>query len=335
MTQSKLAVTQNPLLSPRNDACDANDAIAGQPGTARNGTQKVSSNAMSAKVNRPRPTKRRTRSEIDQIRDQIRDILSDENPMTVRQVFYRMVSRPDALIDKTEREYKQTIGRLLVLMRRDGTIPYHWIADNTRWMRKPRSYSSLHQALDNTVRTYRRDLWDNQDVYVEIWTEKDAIAGVLLEETREWDVPLMVSRGFSSISFLHSAAETIAEQQKPAFLYYFGDHDPSGIHIDRAIERNLRELAPDADFEFERVAVTPSQIEDWQLPTRPTKPTDSRAKGFVGDSVEVDAIPPRELRRLVRDCITRHVNQRRLTALRKTEALERQSLQTYADSIGA
>jgi len=37
--------------------------------------------------------------------------------------------------------------------------------------------------------------------------------------------------------------------------------------------------------------VTPEQITEWNLPSRPTKATDTRAKGFKGDSVELDAIP--------------------------------------------
>jgi hypothetical protein len=63
----------------------------------------------------------------------------------------------------------------------------------------------------------------------------------------------MVPRGFSSLSYLYEATEVIKAQNKPAFLYYFGDHDPSGVHI----ERNLRELAPKAEIYFERVAVRP------------------------------------------------------------------------------
>jgi hypothetical protein len=79
---------------------------------------------------------------------------------------------------------------------------------------------------------------------------------VLLEETNQWDVPLMVTRGYSSVSFLHSAAEAIEEKGKPAYLYYFGDHDPSGRDITRATEDGLREFAPGAEIHFERVAVT-------------------------------------------------------------------------------
>jgi hypothetical protein len=172
--------------------------------------------------------------------------------MTVRQVFYRTVS--SGLIAKTENDYKNSVGRLLVKMRMAGDIPFDWIADNTRWMRKSRTYSSMDAALQNTAQAYRRALWDEQEVYVEVWTEKDALAGVLLAETRPWDVPLMVSKGFASVTYLYEAAQSIKAEGKPAYLYYFGDHDPSGVHIDRAIERRLREFAPDAEIHFERVA---------------------------------------------------------------------------------
>src|SRR6202023_1926847 len=115
-------------------------------------------------------------------------------------------------------------------------------------MRKPRTYASLRGMLELTKETYRRAVWSNQDAYVEVWLEKDALAGVLYKETAPWDVPLMVTRGYPSVSYLHEAAEIIADQGKPTFIYYFGDHDPSGHDITRVTEAGLREFAPDADI---------------------------------------------------------------------------------------
>jgi hypothetical protein len=266
---------------------------------------------------------------MEEIREAIITTLTEENPMTVRQVFYRLVSQ--GVIYKTENEYACTVCRLLVDMRLKGAIPFGWISDNTRWQRKLKSYSSMEEALRNCAATYRRDLWSNQDAYVEIWTEKDALAGVLLEETKNWDVPLMVSRGFSSITYLHSAAEAISDQGKPAYLYYFGDHDPSGVLIDRSIERRLREFAPEAEIHFQRAAVTREQIRDLDLPTRPTKAS-KHSKGFRGRSVEVDAIPPRMLRDMVRNCIEQHIDECRLAALKRTEAAERDTLRTFINN---
>jgi hypothetical protein len=74
-------------------------------------------------------------------------------------------------------------------------------------------------------------------------------------------------------------------------------------------------------------------VTQWNLPTRPTKIKDPRAKKFVGTSVELDAIPARELRKLVRDCIERHIDQRQLELLRVAEKSERQMLSEWAKII--
>ena len=76
---------------------------------------------------------------------------------------------------------------------------------------------------------YRKALWDDTETYVEIWIEKDALAGVALSVTSEYDVPLMSAKGYPSLSFLHGAAEAMAEQDRPCFVYQLGDWDPSGV----------------------------------------------------------------------------------------------------------
>lgn len=151
--------------------------------------------------------------------------------------------------------------------------------------------------------------------------------------TREWDVPLMVTRGYSSISYLHSAAETIAAKGCPTFFYYFGDYDPSGCDITRSVEEGIRRFAPGADITFERVAVTTEQIRDMRLPTRPTKKSDSRSKGFEGESVEVDAIPPRGLKQLATGCIERHIDRRALAELRRVEDEERTTIELMIEKF--
>lgn len=276
--------------------------------------------------------KRRTNTEIATIKKDIKAVLQDEHPMTVRQVFYQLVSR--GTIAKTEKEYKNTVVRLLTNMRLEGEIPFLWIADNTRWMRKPRTYSGLKDLLTTSVATYRKSVWNDVDAYVEIWLEKDALAGVLYEVTSEWDVPLMVTRGYPSISYIHEAASSLRHQAKPSYLYYFGDRDPSGTDIPRNLEERLREFAPEVDISFDLVAVTQAQIRQWNLPTRPTKSKDSRSGKFKGDSVEVDAIPPNVLRNLVRDCITQHVDDYHLESVNRIEQQERTTLSQFIERNG-
>jgi hypothetical protein len=81
--------------------------------------------------------------------------------------------------------------------------------------------------------------------------------------------------------------------------------------------------------------VTREQVERWNLPTRPTKQTDTRARKFgSATSVELDAIPASQLREIVRECIERHVDQAQLKLLRVAEESERELLQKWAGAYG-
>ncbi len=208
-------------------------------------------------------------------------------------------------------------------------MPYGWITDGTRLTLKARSWSSLEQALDAAAASYRRALWHDQDVEVMVLSEKDAISGAIYPVTNAWDVTLGIVRGYSSETFAHAVAETIEAAGKPFFVYQLGDHDPSGVDGWRSFVERVRGFT-DAAVTFERLAVTPAQIDDLSLPTRPTKGSDSRARGFLGESVEVDAIPAPILRALVEDAITQHIDREALRLTRMAEDSERDVLSRLA-----
>lgn len=271
---------------------------------------------------------RRSKVEMEAFEDRLFEIVERYQPLTVRNAFYRASSA--GLCDKTEADYKTKVGAALVKMRRAGRIPYGWIVDSTRWQRKPRSYSDLEALLEDTRLTYRRAIWREQKVDCEIWIEKDAIAGVVYDVTAAWDVPLMSMRGQPSLSFLHTSAELIAAANKPTIIFYFGDYDPAGVHIPQKIEAELRGFAPQADLTFRRMAVTPEQIAEWKLPTRPTKQSDPRAKSFGDRSVEIDAIEPDQLRALVDDCVLSCIDHDALERTRAVEKAERGTLNLLA-----
>jgi hypothetical protein len=127
------------------------------------------------------------------------------------------------------------------------------------------------------------------------------------------NVPLMVARGYASISFLHSAAEVIEAKGKPAYIFHFGDLDPSGVDAARDIEAKLRRYAPDAEIHFERPAVTREQAQNgiW---SRPTKMTYTRAELRAPQSNWMRY--RRANSELVRTCIERHVDKEQLAVLR-------------------
>ena len=263
---------------------------------------------------------RATKGQVHDRRNTLFSIIEAMRPMTVRQVFYQATVK--GIVEKSEAGYSK-VQTDLVAMRRNGQLPYDWLADNTRWQRKPVTFDSIQEALQDTAHFYRKSLWRNAECYVEVWLEKDALAGVVTPVTDEYDVPLMVARGYASLSFLHNAAEHIAAMGVPTFIYHLGDYDPSGVNAGEKIEQTLRELAPDADISFARIGVTPEQIRAWNLPTRPTKQTDSRSKGFGDISVELDAISPETLRGLVRDYLEQLMPQRELRVLQAAERSER------------
>jgi hypothetical protein len=130
-----------------------------------------------------------------------------------------------------------------------------------------------------------------------------------------------------------AGAEAMEYEDRPCHIYHLGDWDPSGQDAARHIEETLRELAPSAEIYFERIAVTPDQISDWELPGRPTKKTDTRSKNWSGDSVELDAINPNQLRELVEEVLEVHLPDEELAVLKTAEASERELLKVWVDSL--
>jgi len=261
------------------------------------------------------------------IRDGVAELTGSYDRMTVRQVFYALEVR--GIVEKTEKGYGQVQTQVLK-MRREGLLDWDFITDGTRWQRKPASWDTGEDFLRQMAHTYRRDLWQDQDVRVEIWLEKDALADIVSDVTSKWDVPLMVSRGQSSATFLYNAAKQAERAWQLAeattFVYAMYDHDAGGQRASRTVERELPAYAPDTPIVFEQIAVTEAQIRDWDLPTRPAKTSDPQAAKFGPVAVELDAINPDRLVDLVDSVIRRHVDDHAWRVQQVAEAEERQGI---------
>ena len=277
---------------------------------------------------------RRTNAELAALDETILEVCAGEHPATVRRVFYLLESRGAVL--KTEKGYG-VVQRRVLNLRRSGALPYDWIADGSRWRIKSRSWNNAEDALSDAVSSYRRALWHNQDAYVEVWSEKDAIAEIVSEVTDPWDVPLLIARGFSSETFIWKSAQKINDVGKTAAIYNLGDHDRSGLQAWNHVQRKLREFVdPDIEVIFERLAVTPQQIDQYQLPTRPPKPKSknqsvAEAEREFGRAVEVDAMPTAGLQTLVGNAITDWIDPHELELTRMVEQQERQGLQALLE----
>jgi hypothetical protein len=271
----------------------------------------------------PRTTKsgRPLASQTIAIREALEELEYEFEQMTVRGAFYALTVR--GVVDKTEAGYRQ-VQRQALLARREGRMPWSFIADGTRWVNVPETWDSAEDVLRETVRTYRRNLWRSQGVRIEIWLEKDALASLISDVTHRWGVRLMVSRGQSSDTYCYSAARDAQQAWDEAcvtsVVYALYDSDRSGRSAAAKIEEKLRRYSDNANIEFELLAVTDEQITAWNLPTRPAKENENEI------AVELDAIPPDKLTALVDETIASQIDEDAWIKEQAAEESEREIL---------
>ncbi len=270
-----------------------------------------------------------SRAELERLDAALVEIVASHSPITVRGAFYQAVAR--GLVPKDETKGYRLVQRRLLKLRESGEIPYGWITDGSRTVYGHVRYRNAEEFARNVKTRYRQDYWADADEYVEIWIEKEALAGVLKPVViNEFGLDLYVTRGFASVTYLQEAAEDIEGEGRPVYVYLLTDFDPYGRNIAEKVEQELV-IRSCAEVYVERVAVTPEQIEELNLPTRPTKRSNRRGPTRYeithgAQSVELDAMPPDELRRLVTECIERHMDPWRLQQMRMVEREEREGL---------
>jgi hypothetical protein len=294
------------------------------------------------------------------------EILERERPMTLRQLYYRLISA--GVLHNDQKEYKR-LGNVMTRLREDGRVPRTWIVDHVRSTLKPSSWTGLADFADTVRDAYRKDFWASLPHHVEVFVEKDAVAGTIQPVTAEYDIALRVCRGYSSVSFAGEIADLWAKIKKPIFAYYVGDFDPSGFDLERDLREKLERYSGnktvnhsgkpgwewlDNDFGalgshwnigifnrwilWSRLAIRETDFEEHDLIALPVKHTDNRAKSFIERHgrrcAEVDALPPSELRRRVEQAILSHVDEARWKRLVKVEKAEQETLSSVLDRWG-
>jgi hypothetical protein len=236
--------------------------------------------------------------------------------MTLRQLYYQLVK--DNIIPNQEKQYKR-LSALLSDARLMGIIDWSAIEDRIRVPRMPPEFENLDELVDAALASYRLPRWKDQPHYVELWVEKDALAGILQPLAHEFHVPMMVNRGYSSQTAMYDAGkrfltgvfgdklpyitladyfkgnydktnsfykevktlnrEKLPEAKKDAILFYLGDHDPSGEDMVRDIQDRLTMYGVPLDVR--KLALTMEQVEEYDPPPNPAKMTDPRAEKYV------------------------------------------------------
>lgn len=226
------------------------------------------------------------------------------------------------------------VQRRLTILRRNNQIPYGWITDSTRRGYHTDTFDGPADFLQQMAHLYRSDLWSASDCYAEVWCESRSIAGVIDDVCEELAVSLYPSGGFSSLSLAYQSAQYIkaSARQRPIKIIYVGDYDPAGVLIDQNIEREIRGHLPNADIEFMRIAITAEQIEGYDLPTKPRKPGDRRAR-HIKETVEAEAMPVPILQNLLRQSVESYLPQGQLDVIRAAEESERDGLKALGHSM--
>jgi hypothetical protein len=278
---------------------------------------------------------RRTNDQVEQLDQQIIDVLREDHPQSVRHVFYRMTDpRLPEPVEKSDRGYRHVQARCVAL-RRSGRVRYDWFADLSRRGYFVNTFSDASDFITRMKGLYRADLWQEADCRCEVWCESRSIASVVMADCEELAVDLFPCGGFSSLSFVHSAAEqhNASDDERPLQILYVGDYDPAGVLIDVSLEKELRKhLRSDIDLHFDRIGINPEQISAYNLPTKPRKETDKRSQ-HISFSVEAEAMPARILREILRDRIESLLPAFALSVAKTAEESERGHLASMANLL--
>jgi hypothetical protein len=255
-----------------------------------------------------------------------------EMPMSTRQIFYQCVSL--GAVANSETGYGR-VQRLVVEMRRSGEIPYHRVVDRTRAKHHRSGWEGAAHIISASATQFRRNVWSSQDTIVMIGLEKQALEGVFAEVVDEYGASLWTLHGYGSESFLFEWATEINEyvdEGKRVAIYYFGDHDPRGLDIERDAKAKLNSHG--AEFDWVRIGLLFDDFDDFDLVNVPVKTKDKISPAYVerfGDrAAELDALPPDELQRRIRFCIVDNIDDDELERIRRAERMERETLQLVA-----
>ncbi len=275
--------------------------------------------------------------------------------LTLRQLYYQFVARglfpDDRRWTWTGTKWKKDpegtknadpnykwLGSLINNGRLGGFIDWTAIEDRTRAMKENSHWNSPADIVDSAATSYGIDLWEGQSKRVEVWVEKEALAGVVERPSSKIDVPWFCCRGYVSQSAMWRAAMRLCAWERrgaETVVIHLGDHDPSGVDMSRDIEDRLRLFG--ADTTVERIALNMDQIEELNPPSDPAKLSDSRAADYIArygdESWELDALDPAYLDNLISQAVEIHVDREMYEDRIERQEEERERLEKVAEDF--
>ena len=271
---------------------------------------------------------------LDKIIPITEEYLAKRYKITVRQMFYQLVARE--IVKNTERAYDRT-SEILKDGRLFGEIDWELIVDRGRQTIMPPEFQSISHLIRSAKSSYRSDRWKEQEYYVEVLVEKDALAGILEPVAEEYHVSLLANKGYPSISSMYDLAGRIEKKQseKKCVILYMGDHDPSGRDMVNNIPKQMELLG--IHVPVDHIALTQDQISQYHLPVQYAKESDSRYKEFKKEfgpnSCELDALDPGVLGGILETNIKKYLDEDLYKQAIEREDEDKAKLDTVADGL--
>jgi len=279
--------------------------------------------------------KAETLKKIKQANAIIAEYQADRIQLTLRQLYYQFVARD--LIKNNQQEYNK-LQSCITNARRAGLVDWDAIIDRTRNMTRLSSWSSPSDILSAVASQYREDLWDGQEYLPIVMVEKDAAIGTVEAVCNDLRVPYISNRGYFSDAELHAQAKSLQgmmRRGKNPILLYCGDFDPSGWDMTRDLRERFNMFTEPYEVPIKRLALNPEQIDVYNPPPNFAKQTDTRFQTFVdefGDECyELDAVPPREAVRLIREAVLELRDEQEWQSAENAERIARSQLERLSE----
>ena len=277
-----------------------------------------------------------TRKLLDEMVPIIEDYEQKGYRLTVRQVYYQLVSRN--IIPNEDTSYRRT-SKVLEMARMTGQVDWYTIVDRARVRQMDSEFPTIGSFVDAAINSYRCFRWDDQDYYLEVLVEKEALAGILEQVTSKYHVSLLANKGYPSASAMHDVAQRMIthEPYRDCLILYMGDHDPSGIDMPRDIRARLEKFGSSA--RVNHIALSMDQINEYDLPPNPAKTTDPRSRKYYEKhgkhSWELDALDPDILVHILESHILEYLDVKKYNDALRRENNEKKELERAVAKIGS
>lgn len=277
--------------------------------------------------------------------------MEEDIKLTNRQLYYQLVAKD--LIPNAMEIYKR-VCKFLTDARYSGFIDWDAIEDRGRVPEKHAEWYNIKRLIESATYSYRLPRWQDQDYYIELYCEKEAMESVLKPIAEKYHIYFGYNKGYSSASTMYELAQRIKEEiqeGKRAVILYLGDHDPSGLDMVRDIHKRICEflvlgdepvdiIGDDKDNKFFQIiplALNMQQINKYKCPPNPAKITDPRAKGYIEEfgnkSWELDALNPRVLRDIAEKGVKEFIDLAKYNSWIDRENEEKKTLEDFGDNL--